>query len=393
MGTGRLRVAIVGGGIGGMAAGIALSRRGIDVTVFEQAAQLGEVGAGVQLTPNSIRLMERWGLGDALTSVGVPLGTNSRYYRRDGSLIAPVLTSSSDPEERVYGMHRADLLSLLADALDDGVVRVGHRCVGFEQDEHTARLAFDNGASAEADVVIAADGIHSVLHDFAAEPTHPVHSGSVAYRGLIPATRLPSWPTNTFELWMGEGKHLLVFPVRRGELINYVGFVPSHEEAKESWSAPGDPAELANAFAGWDPRIEELLAHVDSTFWWGLYDREPLQAWTTGRLTLLGDAAHPMLPHLGQGANQSVEDGAALAIMLAEADSATAPRALLDYESLRRTRTTQVQEGSRANGNRYDSAYEDLEQRDAEITASREFRLWLYDYDVEAEARAAMSRA
>jgi salicylate hydroxylase len=190
-------------------------------------------------------------------------------------------------------------------------------------------------------------------------------------------------------MWLGKGKHFLAFPVRAGALINYVGFVPADQEMKESWSAPGDPDVLRAEFAGWDARIEGLLRQVEKTFRWALYDREPLPSWTRGRLTLLGDAAHPMLPHLGQGANQGIEDGMALATILARADSKTAPAALVAYERLRRERVAQVQRGARENGMRYDSAYSDLGVRDAEITAHAAFRKRLYDHDVVPEAQAA----
>src|SRR5437764_7983977 len=190
-------------------------------------------------------------------------------------------------------------------------------------------------------------------------------------------------------MWLGPGRRFLAFPVRAGELINYVGFVPADEEMKESWSAPGDPDVLRREFAGWDPRIETLLREVESTFRWALYDREPLPGWSRGRLTLLGDAAHPMLPHLGQGANQSIEDGMALATILARSDRASAPAALLAYERLRRDRVAQVQRGARENGLRYDSVYSDLGVRDAEITAHAAFRRRLYDHDVVPDAQAA----
>jgi salicylate hydroxylase len=192
-------------------------------------------------------------------------------------------------------------------------------------------------------------------------------------------------------MWLGKGRHFLAFPVRSGRLINYVGFVPTDEEMKESWSAPGDPDVLRQAFAGWDPRIHQLLQEVEATFRWALYDREPLPTWTRQRLTLLGDAAHPMLPHLGQGANQAIEDGMALATILARSDRTTAPSALLAYERLRRERVAQVQRGARENGLRYDSAYSDLGVRDAEITAHAAFRRRLYDHDVVPEAQAAAS--
>jgi salicylate hydroxylase len=190
-------------------------------------------------------------------------------------------------------------------------------------------------------------------------------------------------------MWLGPAKHFLTYPVRGGELLNYVGFVPADAEMKESWSAPGDPDTLRAEFDGWDPRIAALLRQVQSTFRTALYDREPLPTWTRGRLTLLGDAAHPMLPHLGQGANQSIEDGMALATILAQADQSTAPAALLAYERLRRERVAEVQRGARENGLRYDSAYSDLGVRDAELTAHAAFRRTLYDHDVTPDAQAA----
>ena len=180
----------------------------------------------------------------------------------------------------------------------------------------------------------------------------------------------------------------LVFPVRSGRLLNYVGFVPTGEETVESWSAVGDRDELAASFAGWDPQVETLLAKIESCFWWGLYDRRPLARWTRGRLALLGDAAHPMLPHVGQGANQAVEDGVALAVLLEGESPARVPEVLMAYERFRRVRTDVVQKEARQNGLRYDSRYQRLEQRDREVRNAPTFRKWLYDYDVEAEAAA-----
>jgi salicylate hydroxylase len=384
----RLCAAIVGGGIGGLSAANALLRRGIDVTVFEQAAALGEVGAGVFIYPNSLRQLERMRLGAALAAVGARIGEGSEYYRMDGTVVGRVLTTDSSGWNGLYGMHRADLLRVLADALPAAAVRTGHRCVGFEQDGGAARLAFANGNAADADVVIAADGIQSVLQKYVVAPSKPEYSGSRAYRGLVASAKLPAWRKAAHQIWMGDGKHFMVFPVRNGQLLNYVGFVPSSSETVESWSAVGDRDELAASFAGWDPRIVELLAKVDSCFWWGLYDRRPLASWTNGRLTLLGDAAHAMLPHLGQGANQAIEDGVALAVLLEGRDSAAVPNVLRQYESFRRGRTDVVQAEARRNGLRYDSRYQSLEQRDREIAASAELRKWLYDYDVEQAALA-----
>jgi salicylate hydroxylase len=288
-------------------------------------------------------------------------------------------------------MHRADLVEMLAAALPQGVVHTGHRGVGFEQIGDIARVSFANGTTAEGDIVIAADGIHSELRHYAAPPSRPVFHGSVAYRGVLSHDLIPDWPTDRWLMWLGKARHFLTFPLRAGELINYVGFVPADAEMKESWSAPGNPDVLRAEFAGWDPRVGAVLAQVDTCFRWALYDREPLPTWSKGRLTLLGDAAHPMLPHLGQGANQSIEDGMALATILAEVDNAAVPAALLAYERLRRERVADVQLGARQNGLRVDSAYTDLAVRDAELRAHADFRKHLYAYDVVPEAKKAMA--
>jgi 2-polyprenyl-6-methoxyphenol hydroxylase-like FAD-dependent oxidoreductase len=221
-------------------------------------------------------------------------------------------------------------------------VWTGLRCADFSQDGGRATVGFGDGTAATADVVIGADGMHSVLQGFVVAPAEPVFSGVVAYRGLVP--RPDDHPPDAMRMWVGPSKHFLVYPVRAGQLLNYVGFVPSDVSVRESWSAPGDPAALAAHFAGWDPAIGQVIAAISETggsgFRWGMYDRVPLPRWSSGRLTLLGDAAHPMLPHLGQGVNQALEDAVALATLLgACAGSAGVPRALATYEELRRDRT------------------------------------------------------
>jgi len=383
----RPSVAIVGGGIGGLFAANALIAHGLQVKVYEQAPALGEVGAGVFITPNSVRQLERVGLGPAVEKWGARCGSGSRYFRDDGSTIAPVQVTDSSGWNATFGMHRADLVGLLAAGLPANVVHTGHRAVGFSQDDDVARVRFDNGTVIEADVVVGCDGIHSEMRPFVFPPSDAVFSGTVAYRGLVPHAAVPDWPQNAWQMWLGRGKHFLVFPVRAGELVNYVGFVPADEQMRESWTAQGDPDALRAEFAGWDPRIEGLLKQVQSTFKWALYDREPLPTWTKGRLTLLGDAAHPMLPHLGQGANQSIEDGMALATILSRADRKSAPAALIAYEKLRRERVAGVQRGARENGLRYDTMHGDVAKRDAEIVAHASFRKTIYDHDVVVGAK------
>jgi len=381
--TKGLRAAIVGGGIGGLSTAFSMHRRGIDVTVFEQAATLGEVGAGLTILPNSLRQLERMGLGEALAAVGAKVGDGSQYCRADGTVVGPVVTTDSNGWNGIYGMHRADLLNVLAANLPSRAIRTGHCCTGFVQDGIVARLEFANGETVEADIVIAADGINSQLQRYVVAPKPPEYSGVRAYRGLIPREKLPGWRENAHEVWMGEGKHFIVYPVRSGRLLNYVGFVPTRDETIESWSAVGDRDELAASFDGWDRRVVRLLQTVETCYWWGLYDRIPLESWTNGRLVLLGDAAHAMLPHLGQGANQAIEDGVALAALLEGRDPTEVPDIAPRYEELRRARTDVIQAEARKNGLRFDSKYNSLEQRDREIANSAAFRKSLYDYDIE----------
>jgi salicylate hydroxylase len=333
------------------------------------------------------------GLGEALARVGAKVGSGSEYYRMDGTVVGKILTTDSSGWNGMYGMHRADLLDALAKALPPDVVRTGYRCIGFEENARAAQLQFDNGNKAEADVVIAADGIHSTMQKYVVAPSPPEYSGSRAYRGLIESSKLPNWRKEAHQVWMGDGKHFMVFPVRRGELLNYVGFVPTQSQTIESWSAIGDRDELAASFAGWDPRVVDLLDKVETCFWWGLYDRSPLPSWTKGRLALLGDAAHPMLPHLGQGANQAIEDGVALAIFLERRHPEDVGDILPRYETFRRERTDIVQAEARKNGLRYDSRSGSLDQRDKEIANAAILRKWLYDYDVEKAAMAHLSES
>ena len=373
-----LQAVVVGGGLGGTAAAVALTRAGIDVRVYEQAARLAEVGAGVSLAPNGLRMLERLDVRDAVARLGAQ-HVATQLMLSDGR------PANHQPHQFArargnVGIHRADLLALLAEQLPPGTVRTGHRCTGFSQDAGHAVVTFADGTSDTADVVIGADGIHSVMQGFVVEPADPVFSRVVAYRGLVPS--VDGYPAGTMRMWVGEGKHFLAFPVRAGRLLNYVGFVTSATAVQESWSARADPGALAAHFEGWDPVIAEIISAIsgtgDSGFRWGLYDRAPLARWSDRRLTLLGDAAHPMLPHLGQGVNQALEDAVALAVLLGvSSDPAGIPRALALYEELRRERTARVQLGSRRNGAGYDSSGSTLTDR-----------RWIYEYDAWAEAVA-----
>lgn len=385
MTMGRMKVAVVGAGIGGLATASALSHKGFDVHVYEQARQLGEVGAGVALGANSIRLLDRLGLEKPLHDYG-PRWTQWRFNDASGRVL-----TEQDLDGTVLGMYRPDLIAMLADSLPEGAVSTGRRCVGFRQDDDRAIVEFADGERVEADLVVAADGIHSVLQPYVVETSEPVFSGSIAYRGVFPAERVPDFPTTVSTMTMGEGKHFLTFALRGGNLINFVGFVPSDDEMRESWSLPGDPAILAREFEGWNPLVQKIIAQVDTTFRWGLYDREPLPRWSNGRLALLGDAAHPMLPHMGQGANQSIEDAVALAAVLDARGHANIPDALSTYEELRRERAGQVQRDSRNGGLVYDSG--DSPERDVELRAIVANLVRALDYDVEAAAQSLLAGA
>jgi salicylate hydroxylase len=387
------RVAIIGGGIGGLFTANAMISLGIEVSVYEQAPELGEIGAGVFVTPNSVRHLQRAGLGPAVEKWGALVGEGSEYLRHDGTSIAPVQVADANGWNATFGMHRADFIDFLSEGLPEDVVHCGHRANDFRQDLHTARVTFDSGAEIKADVVIAADGIHSILRSKFFAPSTPVFHGTTCYRGLVNGSLVPDWPMDRWLMWVGPSKHFLVFPVRHGQMVCYVGFVPADDQMKESWTAIGEPDTLREEFKGWDPRIGQLLEKVDQTFRWALYDREPLPTWTKGRLTLLGDAAHPMLPHLGQGANQAIEDGMALAVILSGTDKMSVPEALLAYEKLRRERVADVQKGARRNGLRVDSMseYTDQRLRDAELFKHAEFRKELYAYDVFPIAKAVVA--
>ena len=228
----RPSVVIIGGGIGGLFAANALIAQGLRVAVYEQAAALGEIGAGVFVTPNAVRHLARVGLGSAVERWGARVGAGSRYFRHDGELIAPVQVTDASGWNATFGMHRADFVDFLAANLPAGLIHTGHRAVGFEQDYELARVTFANGAIVEADVVVAADGIHSALRPYVFPPSRPVFHGTISYRGLVPRERLPDWPMDRWQMWAGPFKHFLVFPVRHGTMVTYVGFVPTDEEIR-----------------------------------------------------------------------------------------------------------------------------------------------------------------
>ena len=389
------RVAIVGGGIGGLAAAAFLHRAGLPSTVYEQAPQLTEVGAGLVLAPNAARLLRRLGALDRLREHAVPLDVGWEFRRWDDGrvLSAEKLADSCERlyGERTYTVHRAHLLAAIASAVPPGALRLGRRCTALTVHGDTARLAFADGTRADADVVIGADGVHSTVRGAITEPTAAAYSGICAFRALVPADRAPEFARRRAQtLWLGPDHHLVHYPISGETVINLVAFAPAGGYTTESWSATATVEEFLAEFAGWDPRLQALIHGAATPGRWALLDREPLGRWSQGPVTLLGDAAHPMFPFFAQGAAQSVEDAAVLARCLA--DDVHAPdRALRRYESLRIRRTTRLQEISHARAH-LNHLPDGPEQRARDESLADADPLvangWIYAHDAEAEAAA-----
>jgi salicylate hydroxylase len=391
---GSLRIAIIGGGIGGLTAALALRARGLDVAVFEQAEVLREIGAGVSIYANAARLLKRVRLDDQLQKIGSPIsGITLRT-----SLGEPITTPSGpatpafSKDGQGYNVHRADFLNVLFDALPKGTVALGHRCIQLKQDGSRVRLSFANGASAGADVVIGADGIRSVVQREIGLQSQPTSEGMMAYRGLIPAERL-AWASNLTDpaLWLGSGRSFLLYPVARGRLINMVAFVPTDTDSEESWSAPGDLKALAAEYVGWDKPVQDTINALDETFRWGIYDRASLPYWSNGRIALMGDAAHPMVPHVGQGAGQAIEDGFTLAVLLEGCTTGDVADRLKLYETLRLERTRRVQALARAAGKLYRSEHQNPSERAERMREWMAQGKWVFEHDAERAATDALS--
>jgi salicylate hydroxylase len=270
----KLQIAVVGGGIGGLTAALALRARGLRVAVFEQASELREIGAGVTIFPNATLLLQRIGLANEIGKIGSPI-TGQMIRTSAGELIS----TSASPSVGVqsYNVHRAEFLKLLADAQQEGTLHLGHRLSGAAETNGGVRLTFSNGATVSSDAVIGADGIHSALQREIGLKTHPSSEGIMAYRGLIPTEKL-SWAKDIggrMSRWIGRGRSFLCYPVSRGRLMNMVAFVPTNLESEESWTAPGDLKALSAEYAGWDDPVLETIGALDATFRWGIYDRAP----------------------------------------------------------------------------------------------------------------------
>ncbi len=357
-----LQIAVVGAGIGGLSAALALQKLGFRVTVYEQAPQLGEVGAGLSLSPTAVHGLNWLGLHGVLEAKAYkPEDQCVRHYQ-DARPISWINRGKSLLErygERYYLIHRADLHDGLAArvlANDPAAISLNRRCASLTQDDAGVTIGFADGSTARADVIVGADGSRSAVRNAVFGSLEPQYTGYIAWRGLIPMDQVPQEildpPSGIF---LGPGHMVNRYPVRNGELLNFVAFAERSAWSEEGWSIRSTVEELLAEFAGWSPWVLRFMEKVPPhlLFKWGLFDREPLPAWTRGRVTLLGDAAHPVLPFLGHGAVLAIEDGVVLARAFAAAD--TVPEALQRYEAARRERAAFVVHESRKAGKQYHS--------------------------------------
>ncbi len=354
-----LRVLIAGGGIGGLTAALALLKSGIDVEVYEQARELREVGAGVQLAANGTRVLYALGVGEELKALSCEAqGKEIRHWRTGESWklfdLGPVsLERYGFPYFTVY---RPDLLDVLARAVRRAkadAIRLGSRCLGFSEDASGVDLQLESH-SARGDALIGADGVHSAVRQALFGADRPQFTGVIAWRGVVPMECLPHHMARRVgSNWVGPGGHVVHYPLRGGKLMNFVGALERADWRIESWTARGTREELAADFHGWHDDIQAFIREIDTPYKWALMVRPPLERWSSGRATLLGDAAHSMLPFLAQGAVQAIEDGCVLARCLARYP---VKEALRRYEAARKDRTRRAVEGSAANIGRFHNA-------------------------------------
>ena len=385
-------VAIIGGGIGGLTSALSLLQAGFDVHVFEQAHELSEVGAGIQVSPNASRVLHRLGLAAELERMGVrPLAFHQRRWDDGRTLLH---TRLGDVAVEAFGfphyqMHRADLLATLLRALPAERIHVGHRFTALADDGKRVLVSFENGTEFDADVLVGADGIHSAVREVLYGPASPHFTGCSAYRGLVDAERLRGLriPVEA-QVWMGPGRHFVHYYVQRKRLLNFVAIFEQEAWTRESWTDRGDVADALAAFDGWHPQVRSIIGSVDETFVWALFDRAPLERWSMGRVTLVGDACHPMLPFMAQGAAQAMEDAAALTACLQAGPDVV--QALRRYESLRLPRASRIQALSARNKIRFHlSDGPEQEARDAEMASSPtdwsiDAVAWIYRHDAAA---------
>jgi len=388
-------ILIAGGGIGGMAAALALVNRGHVVDVYEQAAELKELGAGVQISPNGTRALHALGVLEELRQLScdtagkeVRLWNTGRTWKLF-DLGAEAIERYGFPYVTVF---RPDLLQVLADAVRarrPQAIHLGRRVVGVTQRGGQVTLRFEDGGTAAGDAVIGADGVHSVIRRELFGGDNPRFFGMIAWRGVIPIERVPSHISRDKATnWIGVGGHVVHYPLRAGKLMNFVGIQERADWQVESCTMHGTAEECANDHAGWHRDVLALIAASPSLFKWALMGRDPLPRWTVGNVTLLGDACHPTLPMLAQGAVMAIEDAVILGRCFDKYGDVAI--ALARYQDARIAVTTRKVAGANDNGKRFHNpalgteegacAYVDREwSRDAII---RRYE-WIFTYDVE----------
>ena len=350
------RIAIVGAGIGGLCSGVFLSRLGFEVTIYDQASRFGRVGAGIQQTPNAMKVHRKLGTEARLrqTAFNSPAGISREW---DSGKITNELTLGDEVERR-YGapyllMHRADLHAAIESVLPAGMVQFNRKLTGIDQNARAVTLAFADGSRVTADAVIGADGVHSVIREWMLGPEKPRFSGRVAYRTTYPARLLGAAQITPLRTkWWGPDRHMVVYYVtaNRDELY-FVTSQPEDAEwmTRESWSQKGDLNVLREAYAGFHPEVRAIVEACPEVHKWALMERDPLSRWCEGRVTLLGDACHPMTPYMAQGAASALEDAAMLSRCMENVTVDGVVQALRRYEANRLPRTAQIQQTSSKN--------------------------------------------
>jgi salicylate hydroxylase len=396
-----MKIAVVGGGIGGLVFALALRERGIGCDVYEAADELREIGAAVALSANGTRELRRLGLGEEIEAVSVVPSALVIRDGRSGEVIAdhPIGRDRAYEarfEAPYYGVHRVALLQALGERVGDDGLHLGHRCVGIEERPAGVELRFANGATATADVVVGADGVHSVTRPHVAGEVRGRYSGTVGYRGLVPVEQMPSLPDPTpLQFWAGPGRHLLHYSIEGGRIVNFLAVVRVREWTNEAWMEECPVSDAVDAFAGWHPAVTEMVGATDVGARWALHDLAPLARWHTDRVVLMGDAAHAMVPHQGQGAGQTIEDAVVLADCLASDDLAPA---LARYTELRRKRIVAVQWASRRTADlMHLPDGPEIAQRDAQFRDLPAVLAWIHAHHavprMTSSARASTGRS
>ena len=332
------KVIVIGGGIGGLTTALALHRRNIEVEIYEQAGQISEIGAGISLSPNGLKALRPLGIEDELLEIGFESPGHAMRAWDTGAVISYMDRRGvyeRDFNARYTSIHRADLTDILRRQLPDHIFHLGKRCATATTTNSEAQVTFTDGSNASADLVIGADGIHSAVRKAVAGERAARFTGSVCWRGLVPFDSLPSGSIGKeLTIFMGPKSHVIHYLVRRGELVNFVAHVETDSWTQESWTQECDRADALAAFTGWYEPLRQLIGSSERYYKWALFDRDPLTRWSKGRLVLMGDAAHPMLPHIGQGAVMAIEDGCALGILL-DSHRDNIDTAIQRYQTLR----------------------------------------------------------